>query len=135
MIHHSLGASRRLARIIGAVGGPLLAITAGSLSSPASAGGAAAPDPRPTLRGSYCERSDQDLAPPARASGCARISGYIAAGARFDSSERIGGRADPFAPIDQPGIAGDQASGVTIVGVPLSGERLLLPESPSDAVR
>jgi hypothetical protein len=27
-------------------------------------------------------------------------------GARFDSSERIGGRADPFAPIDQPGIAG-----------------------------
>jgi hypothetical protein len=72
------------------------------------------------------------LAPPARASGCARISGYIAAGARF---ERIGGRADPFAPIDQPGIAGDQASGVTIVGAPLSGEHLSLPESPSDAAR
>ena len=132
MIHHSLGAARRLARIIGAVGGPLLAITAGGLSNPASAGGAPAPDPQPTLRGSYCEGSDQDLAPPARASGCARISGYIAAGARF---ERIGGRADPFAPIDQPGIAGDQASGVTIVGAPLSGEHLSLPESPSDAAR
>jgi len=131
MIHHSLGASRRLARIIAAVGGPLLAITAGGLSNPASAGGAPAPDPQPTLRGSYCEGSDQDLAPPARASGCARISGYIAAGARF---ERIGGRADPFAPIDQP-VAGDQASGVTIVGAPLSGERLLLPASPSGAAR
>jgi hypothetical protein len=135
MIHHSLGASRRLARIIGAVGGLLLAITVGGLSNPASAGGALAPDPQPTLRGSYCEGSDQDLAPPARASGCARISGYIAAGARFGSSERIGGRADPFAPIDQPGSAGDQASGVTIVGAPLSGERLLLPGSPSDAAR
>ena len=131
MIHHSLGASRRLARIIAAVGGPLLVITAGGLSNPASAGGAPAPDPQPTLRGSYCEGSDQDLAPPARASGCARISGYIAAGARF---ERIGGRADPFAPIDQP-VAGDQASGVTIVGAPLSGERLLLPASPSGAAR
>ena len=135
MIHPSLGASRRLARIIGAVGGPLLAITAGGLSNPASAGGAPAPDPQPTLRGSYCEGLEQDLAPPARASGCARISGYIAAGARFDSSERIGGRADPFAPIDQPGITGDQASGVTIVGAPLSGERLLLPASPSGAAR
>ena len=134
MIHHYLSASRRLARIIGAVGGPLLAITAGGLSNPASAGGAPAPDPQSTLRGSHCEGSEQDLAPPARASGCARISGYIAAGARFDSSERIGGRADPFAPIDQP-VAGDQASGVTIVGAPLSGERLFLPASPSGAAR
>ena len=56
-------------------------------------------------------------------------------GRAFRLSERIGGRADPFAPIDQPGIAGDQASGVTIVGAPLSGERLLLPVSPSDAAR
>jgi hypothetical protein len=135
MIHHSLGASRRLARIIGAVGGPLLAITAGGLSNPAGAGGAAAPDPQPTLRGSYCEGSDQDLAPPARAAGCARISGYIAAGARFGSDERIGGRPDPFAPIDEPAIAGDQPSGVTIVGAPFSGDRFLPPASPGDAAR
>jgi hypothetical protein len=120
---------------MGAVGGPLLAITAGSLSNPASAGGSAVPDPRPTLRGSYCEGSDQDLAPPSRALGCARISGYIAAGARFGSDERIGGRSDPFAPIDEPGIAGGQASGFTIVGAPAEGKRFLLPASPSDAAR
>jgi hypothetical protein len=135
MNHHSIGASRRVARMIGAVGGPLLAITAGSLSNPASAGGSAVPDPQPTLRGSYCEGSDQDLAPPSRALGCARISGYIAAGARFGSEERIGGRSDPFAPIDEPGIAGGQASGLTIVGAPAEGKRFLLPASPSDAAR
>jgi hypothetical protein len=135
MIQHSFGASRRLARIIGAVGGPLLAITAGGLSNPAGAGGAAAPDPQPTLRGSYCEGLDQDLAPPARAAGCARISGYIAAGARFRSDERIGGRPDPFEPIDEPAIAGDRASGVTIVGAPSGGDRFLPPASPGDAAR
>ena len=64
---------------------------------------------QPTLRGSYCGGSDQDLAPPTRA-GCARISGYIAAGARFGSDERIGGRPDPFAPIGEPAIVG--SSGV-----------------------
>jgi hypothetical protein len=133
MIHHSIGASRGVARIIRAVGGPLLAITAGNLSNPASAGGSALPDPRPALRGSYCEGSDQDLAAPTRA-GCARISGYIAAGARFGSDERIGGRPDPFAPIEQPGIAGNQGSGLTIVGAPLSGDRFL-PPSPGDAAR
>ena len=134
MIHHSLGASRRLARIIAAVGGPLLAITAGGLSNPASAGGAPAPDPQPTLRGSYCEGSDQDLAPPIRV-GCARISGYIAAGARFGSDERIGGRHDPFGPIDEPAIAGNQASGLTIIGAPLSGDRFLAPTSAGDIAR
>ena len=134
MIHHPLGASRRLARIIGAVGGPLLAITAGGLSNPASAGGAPAPDPQPTLRGSYCEGSDQDLGVPTRA-GCARISGYIAAGARFGSDERIGGRHDPFAPIDEPAIARNQASGLTIVGAPLSGGRFLAPAGAGDIAR
>jgi hypothetical protein len=135
MNHHSIGASRRVARMIGAVGGPLLAITAGSLSNPASSGGSTVPEPKPTLRGSYCEGSDQDLVPPSRALGSARISGYIAAGARFGSEERIGGRSDPFAPIDEPGIAGGQASGLTIVGAPAEGKRFLLPASPSDAAR
>ena len=135
MIHRSIGASRRLARIIGAVCGPLLAIAAGGLSSPASAGGAGAPAPQPTLRGSYCEGSDQDLAPPARAAGCARISGYIAAGARFGSGERIGGRIDPFTPIDEPGIAGNQASGFTIVGAPLGGGHFLPPASSDGVAR
>jgi hypothetical protein len=135
MNHQSFGASRRVARIIGAVGGPLLAITAGSLSNPASAGGSAAPDPQPALRGSYCEGSDQDLAPPSRAAGCARISGYIAAGAHFGSDERIGGRPEPFAPIDEPALVGNQASGLTIVGAPTGGKRFLLPASPGDAAR
>src|SRR5271154_6032129 len=118
MIHHSIGASRRVARMIGAFGAPLLAVIAASLPNPASAGGAIALDPQPPLRGSYCEGSDQDLAPPTRA-GCARISGYITAGARFGSDERIGGRHDPFAPIDEPAIAGNQASGPPLVGAPL----------------
>jgi hypothetical protein len=132
MIHHSIGATRRVARIVAALSAPLLAVMGGSLPNVASAGGAA-PDPQPTLRGSYCEGSDRDLAPPTRA-GCARISGYIAAGARFGSDERIGGRSDPFAPLDQPGIAG-QASGLTIIGAPLGGDRLLPPTSPGDIAR
>jgi hypothetical protein len=111
-----------------------LAIIAGSLSNPASAGGAAAPAPQPTLRGSYCAGSDQDLAPPTRA-GCARISGYIAAGARFGSDERIGGRPDPFAPVGEPAIAGNPASGFTIVGAPLGGDRFLPPASPDGVAR
>jgi hypothetical protein len=134
MIHHSIGASRKVSRIIGAVSGPLLAITAASLSNPASAGGSALPDPQPALRGSYCAGSAQDLAVPTRA-GCARISGYIAAGARFGSDERIGGRSDPFAPIEEPAIAGNQASGLTIVGTPTAGGRFLLPASPGDIAR
>ena len=32
-------------------------------------------------------------------------------------------------------IAGDQASGLTIVGAPLSGERYFLPPSPGDIAR
>ena len=134
MIHYSIAASCRVARIIGAFSAPLLAVIAGSLPNPASAGGAIGLDPQPPLRGSYCEGSDQDLAPPTRA-GCARISGYVTAGARFGSDERIGGRHDPFAPIDEPGIAGGQASGFTIVGAPAEGKRFLLPASPSDAAR
>jgi hypothetical protein len=144
MIHHSIGASRKVSRIIAAVSGPLLAITAASLPNPASAGGSASPDPQPALGGSYCAGSAQDLALPTRA-GCARISGYIAAGARisgyiaagarFGSDQRIGGRSDPFAPIEEPAIAGNQASGLTIVGAPTGGGRFLLPASPGDIAR
>jgi hypothetical protein len=119
--------------MIGAFSAPLFAVIAGSLPNPAIAGSAIAPDPQPPLR-SYCEGSDQDLAPPTRA-GCVRISGYITAGARFGSDERIGGRHDPFAPIDEPAIAGNQASGLTIVGAPLSGDRLLAPTGSADIAR
>jgi hypothetical protein len=133
MIHHSIGASRRVARIIGALSAPLLAVIGASLPNAASAGSAAAPDPQSALRGSYCEGSSQDAAAPVRA-GCARISGYITAGARFGSDERIGGRHDPFAPIDKPAIAGNQASGLTIVGAPLS-DRFLAPTSSGDIAR
>jgi hypothetical protein len=134
MIPHSIRASRRVARIIGALSAPLLAVIAASLPNPATAGGAIALDPQPPLRGSHCEGSDQDLAPPTRA-GCARISGYITAGARFGSDQRIGGRHDPFGPIDVPAIAGNQASGLTIVGAPLSGDRFLAPTSSADIAR
>jgi hypothetical protein len=104
---------------------------AGGLSNPASAGGSAAQETRPQLRGSYCDGSDPDLAQGT--AGCARINGYIAAGERFD--ERIGGRLSPFGPLDAPGIAGNQASGLTTVGAPIGGERLLSPASPGDAAR
>ena len=130
MILYSVDASRRVARIFAVLSAPLLAVMGGSLPNAASAGSAVALDPQSTLRGSYCEGSDQDSAPPARVAGCARISGYITAGARVGSDERIGGRLDPFAP-----IAGDQASGLTIVGAPLSGERYFLPPSPGDIAR
>ena len=134
MIHHSIGASRRVARIVGALSASLLAVIAGSLPNPTSAGGAIGLDPQPPLRGSYCGGSNEDAAAPVRA-GCARITGYIAAGARFGSDERIGGRHDPFAPIDEPAIAGNQASGLTIVGAPLSGDRVLAPTSSADIAR
>jgi hypothetical protein len=74
------------------------------------------------------------LAAPARA-GCARISGYITAGARFGSDERIGGRRDPFAPIDEPAIGGNQAFGLTIVGAPLGADRFLSPAGSGDTAR
>jgi len=127
MIHHSVGASRKVARIIAAAGGPLLAIIAGCQSNPASAGGAA-PSLEPPLRGSYCEESEQDSA-PARA-GCARINGYIAAGAHFETGERIGGRPDPFAPLDEPGIAG-RPSGFKTLG----GQPFLPSATPGDEAR
>jgi hypothetical protein len=134
MIHYSIGASRRVARIVAGLSAPLLAIMGGSLPNAAGAGSAAAPDPQSALRGSYCEGSDQDLAPPTRA-GCARISGYITAGARFGPDERIGGRHDPFARIDEPAVAGNQSSGLTIVGAPLSGDRFLTPTDSGDIAR
>ena len=134
MIHHSIAASRRVARIIGVLSAPLLVVIGGSLPNTASAGSAAAPDPQSALRGSYCEGSSQDAAAPVRA-GCARISGYITAGARFGSDERIGGRHDPFAPIDGPGITGNRSSGLMIVGAPLGGDRFLPPASPGDIAR
>jgi hypothetical protein len=135
MIHYFIGASRRVARIIGTLSASLLVAMGGSLPNAASAGSAAAPDPQSALRGSYCEGSDQDLAPPTRA-GCARISGYITAGARFGSDERIGGRPDLFAPIDEPGIAGSRSSsGLTIIGAPLGGDRFLAPTGSGDIAR
>ena len=135
MIHHSIGASRRVVRAIAAVGGPLLAIIAGgNPSNPASAGSAATTGLEPPLRGSYCEGSEQDLAPPSRA-GCARISGYIAAGARFESDGRIGGRPNFFTPLEGPGIAGGGISGFKTVGAPLGGEPLLPPASPGGETR
>jgi hypothetical protein len=131
MIHHPIGATRKLVRVIAAVSGPLLTV---SLSNLASAGGAVAPDSQPTLRGSYCEGSDQDLA-PGRA-GCARIKGYIAAGERFGSDDRIGGRLSPFGPLDESGIAGARSSsGLVVIGAPLSGDRFLAPTSKGDIAR
>lgn len=119
MIHHSVGASRKVARVIAAMGGPLLAIIAGA--NPASAGGVA-PGVEPPLRGSYCEEWAQDLA-PARA-GCARISGYITAGARFEPDERIGGLPGFFAPLDDPGSVG----GLSALKAP-AGQSLAPPPS------
>jgi hypothetical protein len=134
MIHNSMAASRRVARIVGALIACLLAVIVGSLPNMAIAGSAIVPDPQPPLRGSNCGGSNEDAAAPVRA-GCARISGYITAGARFGSDERIGGRHDPFAPIGEPAIAGNQAFGLTIVGAPLSGDRLLAPTSSGDIAR
>jgi hypothetical protein len=75
------------------------------------------------------------LGAPTRA-GCARISGYITAGARFGSDERIGGRHDPFAAIDELGIAGARSSsGLVIIGTPLSGDHFLPPANRSDIAR
>jgi hypothetical protein len=129
MIHHSFGASRGAARIIGTLSAPLLAIMAGSLPNVASAGSAIALDPQPSLQGSYCGGSSEDAGAPVRA-GCARISGYITAGERFGSDERIGGRHDPFGPIN-----GNQASSLTIVGAPLSRDRFLTPANSGDIAR
>jgi hypothetical protein len=86
------------------------------------------------MRGSYCDESDQDLA-PSRA-GCARIKGYIAAGERFGSDNRIGGRLSPFGALDEPGIAGARSSyGLVIIGAPLGGDRFLRPTNPGDIAR
>jgi hypothetical protein len=134
MIHDSIGASRRVARIVGALSLPLLAIIAGSLPSPASAGSGGALGPQLQMRGSYCDESDQDLA-PSRA-GCARIKGYIAAGERSGSDDRIGGRPSPFGSLDEPGIVGARSSsGLVIIGAPLGSGRFLSPTSPGDIAR
>ncbi len=126
MIHHSIGASRRVARTIAAAGGLLWPIIAGPL--PAGAGGIA-PGLEPPLRGSYCEGSDQDLA--SARTGCARISGYIAAGARFGSDEQIGGRPNVFAPLDDPGIAGGDIAGFES----RRGQSFLPPAASGDEIR
>jgi hypothetical protein len=128
MIHHSVGASRRIARVIAAVGGPLWAIIAGA--NPASAGSAPA-GLEPPLRGSYCDEQDLARSGP----GCARISGYITAGAHFESDEPIGGRANVFSPLDGPGIAGAGVSGFKTIGAPLGGETFLPPLSSGDEAR
>jgi len=130
MIHHSVGVSRRIARVIAAVGGPLWAVVAGA--NPAGAGGAP-PGLEPPLRGSYCEESEQGLA--RSQAGCARISGYITAGAHFEPDEPIGGPANLFAPLDGPGIAGAGVSGFKTIGAPLEGESLLRPLSSGDQAR
>ena len=86
------------------------------------------------MRGSYCGGSDEDSA-PVRA-GCARIRGYITAGERFGSDDRIGGPPGPFAPLDEPGVAGARfSSGLTVIGAPLSGDRLLAPTGSGDIAR
>jgi hypothetical protein len=128
MIHHSVAnPSCRVTRVIAATSGSLLAIIAGSLSNPASAGGSAV-DLQPPLRGSYCGGSDQDLAPPV---GCARISGYITAGDHFGFDERIGGRSDLFAPL----AGARSSSGITIIGPPLGGDSFLPRATPGDTAR
>jgi hypothetical protein len=134
MIHRSVGASRKVHGVVAAVGAPLLAIIAAGLSNPASAGSGGALGPQTQMRGSYCGESDDDLA-PSRA-GCARITGYIAAGERFGSDDRIGGRPSPFAPLVEPGGAGSRSSsGLTIIGAPLGGDRLLAPSGSGDIAR
>jgi hypothetical protein len=134
MIHRSVGASRKVHGVVAAVGAPLLAIIAAGLSNPASAGSAGALGPQTQMRGSYCDGSDEDLA--ASRAGCARITGYIAAGERFGSDVRIGGRPSPFAPLDEPGIAGSRSSsGLTTIGAPLGGDRFLAPSGSGDIAR
>jgi len=134
MIHRSISASRKVHRVVAAVGAPLLAIVAAGLSNPASAGSGGALGPQTEMNGSYCAESDGDLA-PSRA-GCARIRGYIPAGERFGSDDRIGGRPGPFAPLDEPGIAGARSSfGLTIIGSPLGGDRFLAPPGSGDIAR
>jgi hypothetical protein len=134
MIHHSVGASRKVAGVVAAVGAPLLAIIAAGLSNPASAGSGGALGSQTQMRGSYCGESDDDLAPSR--GGCARITGYIAAGERFGSDDRIGGHPSRFAPLDEPGIAGSRSSsGLTVIRAPLGGDRFLAPSGSGDMAR
>jgi hypothetical protein len=134
MIHRSVGASRKVHGVVAGVGAPLLAIIAAGLSNPASAGSGGALGAQTQMRGSYCGESDDDLA-PGRA-GCARITGYIAAGERFGSNDRIGGRRNPFAPLNEPGIAGSlSSSGLTVIGPSLGGDRVLAPWGSGDIAR
>jgi hypothetical protein len=134
MIHRSVGASRKVHGVVAAVGAPLLAIIAAGLSNPASAGSGGALGPQTQMRGSYCGEPDDDLA-PGRA-GCARITGYVAAGERFGSDDRIGGRPSPFAPLDEPGIAGSRlSSGLTVIGAPMGNDRFLAPTGSGDIAR
>jgi hypothetical protein len=132
MIHNSIGASQKGARIVRALSALFLAVIGGILPNPASAGNGGGLEPQ--LRGSYCDESDQYLA-PSRA-GCARIKGYIAAGDRFGSDDRIGGRLSPFGPLDEPGIAAARSpSGLVIIGAPLGRDRFFVPTSKGDIAR
>ncbi|MGH6798203.1 MAG: hypothetical protein ACREDI_07455, partial [Roseiarcus sp.] len=65
-----------------------------------------------------CGSRGQGLGALEDSGDCRRINGYVAAGARFGSADRIDGLPNPFAPLDDPGIAGGRASGVMIVGAP-----------------
>jgi hypothetical protein len=134
MIHRFVGALRKVSGVVAAVGAPLLAIIAIGLSNPASAGSGGELRPLTQMRGSYCGESDDNLA-PSRA-GCARITGYIAAGERFGSDDRIGGRPSPFAPLDEPGIAGSRSSSdPMIIGDPLGGDRFPASAGSGDIAR
>jgi hypothetical protein len=129
MIHRSVGASRRVAGFVLAVGAPLAAILAALVSTPARAGGGGLAG-QPELRGSHCADPDDAMR------GCARIKGYIAAGERFGSDDRIGGRLDPFGPINEPGIVSPRSSsGLIIMGAPSSARQFLNPAASGDIAR
>ena len=134
MIHHPVGASRKVHGVAAALGIPLLAIMAASLSSPARAGSGATLAPQSDMRGSYCDGSDENAA-PSRA-GCARIKGYITAGQRFGSDDGIGGPPGPFAPLNDLGIAGAaSSSGLAVIRAPLGADRSFLPANQGDVAR
>jgi hypothetical protein len=111
----------------------MFAILAVGISTPANAGSGGALGGQPEIRGSYCDGSDEGVAP--NRPGCARIKGYIAAGERFGSDDRIGGRPSRFAPINN-GIAGAHSStGVMIIGAPLGADRFMAPIGSGDIAR
>ena len=108
MIYNSVGASRRVAGVVAAVGAPLLAMLAAGLSNPASAGSGGAHGPNPKCAGPYCDESDEAalrLEPGAR--GSKAISRQASVSAPTIGSADARG---PFAPIDEPGVVGARSS-------------------------